>query len=63
MTTPTKIAPVLTTAKKIRDLTVVAKSVFIERDDCIDALGCCLCAGEHLLLLGKPGLAKSAIVH
>jgi MoxR-like ATPase len=53
----------LPVAAKIRDLCATAKTVFIERDDAIDALGTCLCAGEHLLFLGKPGLAKSAIVH
>lgn len=54
---------VLTASAKIHDLTVAAKSVFIERDDAVDALGTCLCAGEHLMMLGKPGLAKSAIAH
>lgn len=53
----------LESATKIRTVIDQAKSVFIDRDDALDALGTCLCAGEHLLMLGKPGLAKSAIVH
>jgi MoxR-like ATPase len=39
------------------------KSRFIERDEVIDGLLCALLARQHVLLLGPPGTAKSALVN
>jgi MoxR-like ATPase len=38
------------------------KRAFVGKDEIVDVLGVCLCAGEHAFLLGPPGTAKSALV-
>lgn len=45
------------------DLTEQLKSFFLERDSVIDGIAAALVAGEHVLLLGPPGTAKSELVH
>lgn len=63
----TKIKPdvekALKAADKINQIGASAKSVFIERDEAIDALCVSLACGEHMIMLAKPGTSKSAIVH
>lgn len=36
---------------------------FLERDEVVEGLLCALVAGQHLLLLGPPGTAKSELAH
>ena len=36
---------------------------FLERDTAIEALICALAAGQHVLLIGPPGTAKSELAH
>lgn len=36
---------------------------FLERDEVIEGLLCALVAGQHVLLLGPPGTAKSKLAH
>ncbi len=36
---------------------------FLERDEVIEGLLCALVAGQHVLLLGPPGTAKSELAH
>ena len=39
------------------------KARFLERDDVVDGMLAALVAGEHVLLLGEPGTAKSELAH
>ncbi len=39
------------------------KASFLERDEIVDGLLCALLVGHHVLLLGPPGTAKSALVN
>jgi MoxR-like ATPase len=39
------------------------KRAFVGKEEVVDVLGVCLCAGEHAFLLGPPGTAKSALVY
>lgn len=55
MTTPT------TPAQKFRDLRQDLTSRFRERQNVIDGSLAAVLAGEHVLLLGPPGTAKSAL--
>ena len=48
-------------AKKIREIGNAARKVFFEREEAIHAMECALVSGEHLIMLGPPGTAKSAI--
>src|SRR5262249_53586943 len=38
-------------------------ATFLERDEPIEGLLCALVAGQHVLLLGPPGAAKSELAH
>ena len=49
-------------ANVIRTVADNAKNSFIYRDDAIDAIASCILSAQHVLLLGKPGTAKSALV-
>lgn len=62
MKTTVDFAAALQTAGKIRSIGAEARAAFIERDDAVEVLEVALTAGEHLLLLGAPGTAKSALV-
>jgi len=53
----------LATANVIREAMIQARQVFAEREEAIHALSVALCSGEHMIMLGRPGVAKSAIVH
>ena len=46
-----------------RDVLAPVKRAFVGKDEVVDVLGVCLCAGEHAFLLGPPGTAKSALVY
>lgn len=48
--------------KKFSDIGLALKSQFLERDEVIDGMLCAALAGEHVLLVGAPGSAKSALV-
>lgn len=52
----------LTTADQIRSVTNAAKNVFLERDYTLDIMAATLIAGQHGLLLGKPGISKTAMI-
>src|SRR5206468_12174493 len=45
-----------------RDVIDVLKRRFVGRDEVIDLIALTVVAGEHLLLLGPPGTAKSALI-
>jgi len=65
MTTPTPINPAAELVDAVAALAAVKadlKAAFIERDGDIDALAVAAVAGEHMLILGPPGTAKSALV-
>jgi MoxR-like ATPase len=49
-------------AKTIREIANSAKLSFVGRNDAIDAIEACLLSGQHCVLLGKPGTAKSALI-
>src|SRR5262247_494140 len=46
-----------------RDVLAPVKRAFVGKEEVVDVLGVCLCAGEHAFLLGPPGTAKSALVY
>ena len=50
------------TAEKINTIRNLQKSVFVRRDDEIDAIWYTLLAGEHGVLFGPPGVAKTMAV-
>lgn len=52
-----------TTLEKFEAVTAGLKAQFVERDAVIDGLLACLVSGQHALLLGPPGTAKSALVN
>ena len=56
------VAVALGAAQKISTIRDAAKRAFIGRNDAIDTLAACVVAGEHAILLGPPGTAKSALV-
>ena len=49
--------------EKFQGLAASLKSQFVERDEMIDGMMCAALAGEHVLLVGAPGAAKSALVN
>jgi MoxR-like ATPase len=49
-------------AKTIREVALSAKQSFVNRNDAIDAIEACLLSGQHCVLLGPPGTAKSALI-
>lgn len=49
-------------AQIIREVSLSAKQSFINREDAIDAIEACLLSGQHCVLLGPPGTAKSALI-
>lgn len=55
MTTPT--------LQKFQAVATALKSQFIERDAIIESLLAALASGQHVLLLGLPGTAKSALAN
>ncbi len=62
--TKTNLAVVRSTASdQLQKVRADLKSRFFERDAVIDALLASLVARSHLLLLGPPGTAKSAVVN
>lgn len=58
MTTRTAVE----TAAAIERIAMRAKNAFIDREDAIDALAAAIACGEHAIIIGPPGTAKSAIV-
>jgi MoxR-like ATPase len=52
-----------TPAERLATVRAGLKAAFVERDGVVDALLTALIAGEHVLLLGPPGTAKSALVN
>lgn len=50
------------TAARIRQLGNTARSLFIDREEAVTAIELCLVAGEHAILLGPPGTAKSQLI-
>lgn len=48
-------------ATKIKDIQSELNSMFLERGDEIEASGAALVAGEHFLMVGPPGTAKSLL--
>lgn len=59
----TNIQNAITTAKKISQIAESAKRSFIERDEAIDAISAAIVCGQHCVMLGKPGTAKSALIN
>lgn len=49
-------------AKKVRAIGDQARRVFIDREEMIAAMERAIVAGEHLVVLGPPGTAKSAMI-
>lgn len=50
-------------AQKIKQIADEAKKVFIERDEVINVISYALSAGEHCIMLAKPGTSKSKLIH
>ena len=46
---------------RVQALAAAVKTQFVERDPVIDGLFAALLSGQHVLLLGVPGTAKSAL--
>ncbi len=55
-------ADLVGTAGKLRDVARALERRFLAKDELIRLLLVCLIAGEHMLLVGPPGTAKSALV-
>lgn len=51
----------LKTAEKIREIGRELKGVLVERDDLIDDMMVAIATGNHAVLLGAPGIAKSLL--
>lgn len=51
-----------TSAGQVRELLAYARTGLIERDVLVEAVALCAVAGEHLLVVGPPGTAKSQAV-
>jgi MoxR-like ATPase len=58
MTTP----PIATTAREVRDALAAACRGLVEREVLVDLVALAAVAGEHLLVIGPPGTAKSEAV-
>lgn len=52
----------LTLVEKFQAMGLALKSQFLEREDVIEGMLVAALAGEHVLLVGPPGSAKSALV-
>lgn len=52
------MAPPLDKLRAIRD---ELRQIFLERDPAVDGMLCALLAGQHVLLVGPPGTAKSML--
>ena len=48
--------------QQLQQLRIDLNALFPERKDVIDGALCAILASEHVLLLGPPGTAKSALV-
>ncbi len=46
----------------MKNIIADVKSIFVERDEEIDAIGRAILARQHVAMLGAPGIAKSALV-
>jgi len=51
------------TVEKIRKIKEELKGRFFERDDVIEGAFCAILSGNHVLLIGPPGTAKSLLAH
>jgi MoxR-like ATPase len=51
------------TIEKIKKIKEELKAQFFEREDVIDGIFCALISGNHILLIGPPGTAKSLLAH
>ena len=51
------------TVDKIINIRDVLKSRYLERDEVIEGAVCALITGNHLLLIGPPGTAKSQLAN
>lgn len=49
------------TAAQLRDVVAEVSALFLERDEVVRTLVVAMCAGQHSLLLGPPGTAKSQL--
>lgn len=49
-------------AAKIASVAAQARAAFIDRESAIAALTAAICSGEHMIILGPPGTAKSKLV-
>lgn len=52
----------LDAAAIVGEIAMEARKSFVGREDVISALAWCVVSGEHALLMGPPGTAKSALV-
>ena len=57
---PEKILPML--QLDLRALRAELEAIFVEREDAIEAMLLALLVGEHAIMIGPPGTAKSALV-
>jgi MoxR-like ATPase len=51
------------TIEKIKRIKEELKAQFFEREEVIDGIFCALISGNHILLIGPPGTAKSLLAH
>lgn len=51
------------TVEKIKKIKEELKGKFFEREEVIEGIFCALLSGNHLLLIGPPGTAKSLLAH
>ncbi len=49
--------------KKIKTLETSYKNKFLEREQVLDSIFAALISGQHLLMVGPPGTAKSELIH
>lgn len=59
----TALASVPTPFHAVQAVRADLKARFVERDEVVDGLLCALLARQHVLLVGPPGTAKSALVN